>query len=95
MEAQGPLRQTGGCVHDLEEVTFPPLLPSLQNESKSLRSEALLLLFLMFIYFRETASGRGTEREREREGQRIRSRLFADSSEPNVGLELKNRDIVI
>ena len=30
----------------------------------------------------------------KREGQRIRSRLCADSSEPDVGLELTNREIV-
>ena len=33
-------------------------------------------------------------RQREREGQKIPSTLCADSSEPNVGLELTNREIM-
>ena len=39
--------------------------------------------------------GRGREREREREGERERipSRLREVSAEPDVGLELTNREI--
>ena len=40
---------------------------------------------------REHERGRG----REREGQRILSRLSADSREPSVGLELTNCEIMI
>ena len=36
---------------------------------------------------------RKREQGRERGGQRIPSRLCADSSEPNVGLELMNHEI--
>ena len=51
--------------------------------------------FLSFLFERErergtSASGGGAERG----GQRIPSRLCADSSEPDVGLELRNREIV-
>ena len=38
--------------------------------------------------------GRGRERERERERQRIPSRLRAVSTEPNMGLELTNGEIM-
>ena len=38
----------------------------------------------------ESKQGRG----REREGQRIQSRLCSDSTEPDVGLELTNCEIV-
>ena len=54
--------------------------------------------FLMFIYFwerqRQSASGGGAERERGR--QRIWSRLQAQScrTEPDVGLELMNREVM-
>ena len=47
----------------------------------------------MFIYSergRESSNRRGAERERERE--RIPSRLCAASTEPDVGLELTNRE---
>ena len=37
-------------------------------------------------------NGRGRERERERE--KIPSRLHAVSTEPDVGLELRNHEIV-
>ena len=49
----------------------------------------------MFSFARggESASeGRGRERERERE--RVQSGLRADSSEPHVGLELTNRELM-
>ena len=36
---------------------------------------------------------RERERERETERQRIQSALWADSPEPNAGLELTNREI--
>ena len=39
---------------------------------------------------REHASGEGAERE----GQRIQSRVCADSREPDVGLELMNGEIM-
>ena len=45
--------------------------------------------FLIFTF----EAGEG-QREKEREGQRIQSRLCTDSSEPDLGLELKNRGIV-
>ena len=46
----------------------------------------------MFIYFwkQERWCRQGRDRERER----IRSRLCADSREPNVGLELTNPEIM-
>ena len=40
----------------------------------------------MFVYFWDSASGGGAERG----GQKIRIRLRADSSKPDVGLELRN-----
>ena len=45
---------------------------------------------------RKQGRGREREREREREGERerIRSRLWADSSESDVGLELTNCEIM-
>ena len=48
----------------------------------------LKIIFLMFIL--EIEQGRGKERGRER----IPSRLHAVSTEPNVGLQLKNCRIV-
>ena len=50
----------------------------------------------MFIYFeigREKAS-QGTERERERWRERIPSRTRAVSTEPDMGLELTNCEIM-
>ena len=49
--------------------------------------------FEMFIYFRKntnTNQGRG----RGRRGQRLQSRLCAESREPNEGLELPNCKIM-
>ena len=50
----------------------------------------------MFIFERKSrhvhTSGEGAERERGR--QRILSRLYTDSREPDVGLELANCEIV-
>ena len=48
----------------------------------------MLLLFLMLYLF--IFEGQGRERERER----IPSRLLAVSTEPNVGLELTNHEIM-
>ena len=39
-------------------------------------------------------SGGGAESEREREGERIPSRLCTVSPEPNMGLNLTNREIM-
>ena len=36
----------------------------------------------------------GGERERERERERIPSRLHIASAEPNVGVDLRNREIM-
>ena len=47
----------------------------------------------MFIFERAQVREGGREGVAERGGQRIRSRLFADGSEPDVGLELKNLKI--
>ena len=55
------------------------------------------VFFLMFIFDeRETERERETElgRRTERRGQRFRSSLWADSSEPDVGLRLPDREIV-
>ena len=58
----------------------------------------LSIFFLIFIFERERE--REIERERTRWGwaergeQRIQSGLYADSSHPSVGLELKNLEIV-
>ena len=51
----------------------------------------------MFIFERQrererTQAGEGAERKREE--QRIRSRLCADRREPNLELELTNREIM-
>ena len=48
----------------------------------------------MFIYFwqRQNASGLGAEREGDTEAE-AGSRLWAVSTEPDVGLELTNREI--
>ena len=43
----------------------------------------------MFIYLEE-----GAERERGREREKIPSRLYAVSAEPNAGLKLMNGDIM-
>ena len=45
----------------------------------------------MFIYFEGERSGEG---QRERGSERIPSRLCAISREPDVGLELTNREFV-
>ena len=45
-----------------------------------------VLFFNVYLFLREREQGRG----REREEQRLRSRLCADSREPDVGLELTN-----
>ena len=50
----------------------------------------ILFYFFKFIYLREREWGRGRERGRER----IPSRFHAVSAEPNVGLELTNREIM-
>ena len=47
----------------------------------------------MFISERDTASGKGAEREGDTESK-AGSRLPADSTEPDVELELRNREIV-
>lgn len=47
----------------------------------------------MFIYLREresTSGGRGSERARER----IPNRLFIVSTEPDLGLDPRNREIM-
>ena len=48
---------------------------------------------------KESASGGGgereREREREREAERIPSRLLTVSAEPDAGLKLTNREIMI
>ena len=54
----------------------------------------LLLFFLMFIYFEEDVC-RGTRRGgAERERTRIPSRFRAVGTEPDVGLELTNCEIM-
>ena len=52
------------------------------------RESDLFVYFKMFVFERESMSGRGAER-----GQRIQNRLCADS-EPDAGLELANREIM-
>ena len=47
----------------------------------------------MFILFLREREGEH-EQERSRERERIHSRLLADSSESDVGLELKNHEIM-
>ena len=47
----------------------------------------------MFIFERERQSMRGEGAERG--GERIQRGLHADSNEPDVGLELMNREIMI
>ena len=47
-------------------------------------------VLLFYVSERERERGRG----RERGGQRICSRLCAESREPDVGLELTNREIM-
>ena len=49
--------------------------------------------FSHFIYFWESASGRGGERERDTESE-AGSRLWAVSTEPDVGLEPISREIM-
>ena len=46
----------------------------------------------MFVFERERQ--RESKRGRGGEGQRLRSRLCADSTEPDEGLELTNREIM-
>ena len=49
----------------------------------------------MFIYFeRESVCVGAGEGLREREGQRMQSGLRDDSSEPDVGLQLTNLEIM-
>ena len=48
----------------------------------------------MFIFERERETEREQEWSRETGRHRIRSRLQAPSTEPNVGLEVTNRKIV-
>ena len=56
-----------------------------------------MLNFYLFI-LRETERvhkwGRKRERERHRQTDRIPSRLCTDSSEPDVGLQLRNHEIM-
>ena len=58
--------------------------------------KCILFLFSSFYLFilREREQGRGRERERERGRERIPSRLHTLSAEPDVGLEVTNREIV-
>ena len=51
---------------------------------------------IKFIFKREREWGRGREREREREreSERAPNRLHTGSSEPDVGLELMNHEIL-
>ena len=52
----------------------------------------MLFLFLFkFIYFKREKEG---QRERERERERILSRLHTVSTEPSVGLEPTNHEIM-
>ena len=51
-----------------------------------------IIFFFKFIYFeRERVSGRGAERERER----LLSRLRAISTQPDVGFDPTNQEIMI
>ena len=54
-------------------------------------------MFLMFVYFwerqRQNVSGGGAEREGDTESE-AGSSLWAISTEPDVGLELMNREIM-
>ena len=50
-----------------------------------------LIFFNVYLFLRERAWAGEGQRKR---GQRIQSRLCADSSEPNVGLELTNCEIM-
>ena len=63
----------------------------------NLSSMIFLKKILMFLFIFETESehkwGRGTERERKTESE-ADSRLWAVSTERDVGLELKNHDIM-
>ena len=47
----------------------------------------------MFIFERQSSSGGGAEREGDTESE-AGSRLWAGSTEPDVGLELTNREIM-
>ena len=51
-----------------------------------------LLNVLLYLFLRETEQAGEGQRERERE--RIPSRLHTVSTEPDVGLELTNREIM-
>ena len=49
----------------------------------------------MFIYSeRETASTQAREGQRERERERVPSRLHVVSTEPDIGLDLTNQEIM-
>ena len=57
----------------------------------------LCVIFFKFIYFwdrgRQSMNGGGSEREGDTESE-TGSRLWAVSTEPDVGLELTNREIM-
>ena len=89
----------GGEMHPVS----PQMLgcwPKCEQSKLDMSCSAAFLFYLfrcLFIYFglREHKQGRG--REREREGDReskAGSRLRTVSTEPDVGLELTNREIV-
>ena len=46
----------------------------------------------MFIYFKRVSGGGGAEREEDRE--RIPSRLFSVSTQPDAALELTNHEVM-
>ena len=68
---------------------------SMKTEQQNLGLEDVLFFFLVFVYFwdRESVNGGGAEREEDIESE-VGSRLWAVSTEPDVGLELTNREIM-
>ena len=64
------------------------------STTKVLHKELRIFFFLMFIYFWERENVRAWGEGAESGRHRIWSRLYAVSTEPNVGLELVNWEIM-
>ena len=83
-----------GTMLDTEDAKIRKTHLSLWEAYKSLSDVALIFLMLIYFWESETQSvrGRGSEEEGDTESE-AGSRLWAISTEPDVGLELTNGEI--
>ena len=84
--------QPGGCWPRMVSCGSLQVLAIKQTSRSALDLLSFLMFLSLFIFEREIESQQG--RGREREGDRVPSRLYASGAEPDVGLELRNHEIM-